>query len=250
MSQFVCELVMGELGRAGAPPLEAYSHALRRAARAAAPIYGTARFGRSFRARACDPRWFAGLLVSDADLEGYSAQQLWRYADTLPAEHAEIAAAIRRHAADESRHARVFGNLALTVFPSLDCAELRSRLQAMAPDLGRELRLESGDARPLDELLSTLVLINLFEIKALILVRLLAPVALAYCPEPRRGKVAAMTRALVADELRHIGYTAAFLDRAARAGHAAFIGDAMADFQATLNITTGEDLERDVAATG
>jgi len=52
-----------------------------------------------------------------------------------------------------------------------------------------------------------------------------------------------MTDALITDEIRHIRYTANYIERAVHAGYRSYVLDAMADFQAALNFNTLDELQ-------
>src|SRR4051812_36914245 len=71
--------------------------------------YDTEQFSKEYKRFAINPSLFASLLVTDADLEGYSAAQLWTYSSRI--EHEGFAAGMQQHARDEARHSRMFSNL-------------------------------------------------------------------------------------------------------------------------------------------
>lgn len=240
MTDIVSRAALQALG--AGEELRLYAAALEHACESGPP-YGVAWFGREFRRLADDPSWFASLLVSDVDLEGYSASQLWSYADGVadPA----FAVGLRVHAADEARHSRMFASLLFTLFPRLETPELRDRLKGLAPPLAPAGVAAPAPGGPLDEeQLNSAILINLHEVKALMLERLLRPALLDYAPEPQRARVAAVADRLIADEINHIRYSAAFIQSAAAAGRHDEVMDAMADFQETLNAVTLHEVER------
>ena len=222
--------------------LKNYRLALSNACKSNPPPYGQAWFGNEFRFRARDYSWFASLLVSDADLEGYSARQLWAYAGAI--DDLRFAAGLRRHAIDEARHSRIFARLLFLVFPRLDEEDLRLRLDAMAP----ELRL--SDAQPSstplkcsrEELLNSAILINLHEVKALVLEYLLRPTVIAYCDTPNERRANRLLGSLISDEIRHIRYSAEIIDAAMNDGYRNYVYDAMSDFQSLLNAATVEEV--------
>jgi hypothetical protein len=90
------------------------------------------------------------------------------------------------------------------------------------------------DARVLDELIQ----MNLGEIRTRVHQLLLAPVVTALCPARGRRRLRRMLAALLADETRHIGYTAALIERALREGDAARVRQTMARRLAEFNRMT------------
>lgn len=208
------------------------------------PPYSYNKFAANYRQLAKKPAWFAGLLMSDADLEGYSAKQLWAYSQTLA--DPDFAEAMRGHARDEARHARMFGGLLFTLFPHLGTDENKVKLGAMAPKL-KEVKASKDKAQravPKEETLNSAILINLHEIKALILEQLLTPTLQAYAESSETQSVTNIAKRLIQDEVEHIRYTAEYIEKAANSGYQEYIMEAMADFQRTLNQVTLSDLEQ------
>jgi rubrerythrin len=247
----VSELTLDALGGDDALPF--YGRALRLACEQEPPPYGMRWFGDEFRRLARDPGWFAGLLHSDAELEGYSARQLWLFADSVPTP--AFAEQLRKHARDEARHSKLFARLLLRLFPQFDTEPGRRELAAFSPTL--ELAgspppadwRSTGDRRTTDELLNAVILINLHEVQALILERLLQPCLVAYAEPQDRQHVAKVADALIRDELEHIRYTARFLE-AASSEHGDYIEVAMTDFQSVLNQLSREDVQHTRAIAG
>lgn len=218
-----------------------YEQALQRACSSVPPPYGMKWFGDTFRAKARDASWFAGLLVSDAHMEGYSAGRLWQYGERI--ENDALSQGMLRHARDEAKHAELFGRILLEVFPQLRSSQMSEQLAAYVPRFpvaGGSLSEAPGE----EELLNSLILINLYEIKALVLGQLLQPLALAHAPEASKVKVSRMLEGILRDEVRHVSYSADFIEAACAAGHQAYVFSALEEFQKTLNgITESELLE-------
>ena len=96
---------------------------------------------------------------------------------------------------------------------------------------------------PLDEdLFHSLVLINLFEIKALFLQKLLAPMLYAYS-DGSRSKALRVMESITADEIRHIRYTGALINDGCPEISPLQMLEMIADFQRMLNLTTLRELE-------
>lgn len=210
------------------------------------PTYATQRFADLFRLRGRDASWLASLLASDSYMEGYSAGRLWQYAASLG--DAALAEAMRRHARDEAKHSRMFSAAVLRTFPSLDCEDLSRELYANAPDLDHlDVAAFALDTPSDDELLNSILLINLFEIKALLLGLMTKPLIVAHAPQDRRGALGRMMDTILGDEARHILYSADFLEAKCRHGQRAEVASGLHEHQATLNLLTLKDLEADLS---
>jgi len=236
----VGDLTCRHLG--GSAMCDSYGQALRSAFLASPPIYATTGFADHYRKRARDRSWFASLLVSDCDLEGYSAGQLARYASEVGDER--FACGLIAHAADEARHSRIFASLLVGVFPQLEDTALREKLAGMAPRLKSRGYGSTVGFGAVDEgLLSSAILINLHEVKALVLEHLLRPLALAHAPEANRGKIGRQLQVLIEDEVQHIRYSAEYIRHAAASGWDAAITEMMAEYQALMNEVTEQEIE-------
>jgi hypothetical protein len=238
----VPRLTMNHLGAGSGN--SGYGGALAAVFDAASPSYASNLFAREFQRQAKDPSWFASLLVSDCDLEGYSARQLSRYSGEVG--DRRVAVGLAAHAADEARHSRMFASLVVEVFPQLRAdADLRDKLRDMAPRLrlggyGGDLAFDEVD----EALLSSMVLINLHEVKALVLEYLLRPLALAHAPVAHRDKVGRQLDVLVADEVQHIRYSAAYIDHAVSHGWRDTVIDMMRDYGQLMDDVTLEEIEQ------
>lgn len=244
MSNFISEFTIENIESGEAANLPNYYAALNNACESNPPPYGESWFGEEYRRMSRDPSWFANLLISDADLEGYSAKQLWIYANCVT--DSALAHDLRLHAIDEARHSRLFGKLLFTIFPSTVTTELREKLEEMSPKLQiKEVNEEVDNSQIMtyDESLNSLILINLFEIKALVLQRLLQPTLFAYGNSGMNPRIQSTTNSLIVDEIRHISYTAKYLEKAATTGYYDYICMAMADFQKYLNHVTLDQFE-------
>lgn len=247
MSNFISEFTIKNLESRKSLNLQNYYSALRNACESNPPPYGENWFGEEYRRMSRDPSWFANLLISDADLEGYSAKQLWIYAGSV--DDSALAHDLKLHAIDEARHSRIFGKLLFAIFPNTATDELREKLDEMSPKL--QIKEVSESAEKIEtmsyyEVLNSLILVNLFEIKALVLQRLLQPTLFAYGTSDLNPKIQSTTESLITDEIRHISYTAKYLEDAASIGYCDYIFTAMSDFQKYLNHITLDQFETSV----
>jgi hypothetical protein len=93
-----------------------YEQALHYACSFSPPPYGMQWFGEEFRRRGRDPSWLASLLVSDADMEGYSAGRLWQYGVTIADK--SLSDGMLKHAKDEAKHSKMFAGMLFETFHS------------------------------------------------------------------------------------------------------------------------------------
>ncbi|MEZ2310493.1 hypothetical protein AB6809_28010 [Paraburkholderia sp. RCC_158] len=242
---FVCRFVEEHLARSDGLARATYAKLLAHAFTGNEPPYGRAWFGNEFRRRSRDQEWLISLLLSNVDMEGYSAGRLWEYSQRLG--QTAIARGVRKHAYDEAKHSRMFARITFNTFPRIATEKLRTKLHGCAPKFesvpsGAKAEFESYDFQ---ELLNSLILINLFEIKALFLERLLTPVILAHAPDANRAKLERAMAIIVTDEVGHISYTADFLAALARQGYQEQVMVSMREFQTVLNEVTEKELDGD-----
>lgn len=201
--------------------LPAYAATLRAACAAHPPPFGQAWYGDRFRRLARDPAWVARSLLVNAAAEGQGARRLWRLAGR--AADPAVAEQIRRHALDESGHALLYLAMLDTVFPAALPARRRPAVRRLSPGYRAADRPPAGPALPPWRLLDALVQMNLGEIRTRINMLLMRPVLVACCPPAGRRRLGRMVHGLLADETRHIGYTAALIEAAAARGRAGLV---------------------------
>lgn len=217
----VVGLTLRALKARGTGSLGAYSRALRAACDASAPAFGMAWYGDRYRELASDPRWLATSLIENAAKEGEGSRALWRLAGRIAGP--EVAEQIRRHAVDESRHALVYIGMLETAFPGATADGVRRKLVRLSPRYRfKDSPPRSPAVSPL-RLLDELIQMNIGEIRTRINQLLLAPMVTGVCPRSGRRRLARMLESLMADETRHIEYTARLIDRAIRSGAEAFV---------------------------
>lgn len=238
---FVGRLTASALGNIDQKDRNHYLSLMDDAFIAAPPVYGEKWFGDMFRTLGRNADWVASLMASDSYMEGYSAGRLWQYAGVL--DDAPLSQAMLRHADDEARHSRIFTKTLFKTFPSLQTPALHDELSRNAPDLAHHPSYPDDFPCPSEEeILNSMILINLFEIKALVLGKLMQPLAVAHAPEGNKRVVERMLGAIVGDEAHHIRYSADVIEQACRQGHRDFVATALRDFQQTLNEVTAREL--------
>jgi len=245
---FLADFVLENLAVAGQPVSPTYARILQHCY-AEPPPFARAFFGKRYRELARNAEWFANSLVANSALEGYGATQIWKFASHL--ENQRHAAAVRQHSLDESRHSTMFIRMLDLTFPNIELdAGTRDRLEGLQPRY-TAARHPPIVAPPTDQLkagrdaLTELIGVHITEIRALILQHLLRPVMLTYAPNTSQRVLTRASDVLIRDESRHIGYSAAFFEEAARAGDEDFLFETFASEARVFNDLTLEELARD-----
>ncbi|MFP2923870.1 hypothetical protein ACLESO_01385 [Pyxidicoccus sp. 3LG] len=167
--------------------------------------------------------WFANVIVGNASTEGWGASKLWHLAGKTYEEH--VAALIRQHAMDESRHSRIYARMVDLVFPGTVTEALRNDFKTLAPTFRSGDRPEPLPPYTHNDVLDNLLQMNVAEIRTMVNQLLVRPVVMTYCPEGARAQVTRMLDRLMWDETRHVGYTAQLVDQALATADAEFILD-------------------------
>jgi hypothetical protein len=175
------------------------------------PVFTRPRYSEFFfHCASTVPGWLPKVVVANAEAESYGSKKLfwlWRGATA----NSQISSNVMIHAKDEARHSRVFLSLVEEAFPDSIPADL---LQSHRAQLFRVPRA-STEARftlPEDTLIDHLVQMNMGEIRTRVHMLLLAPVIYAFTPSDGKERVRAALEGLVTDEIRHIRYTAQFIE--------------------------------------
>lgn len=208
----VAELTLTALRECNTEPLPGYAQSLRSACETAPPPFGAKWYGDSYRALALNPHWLIQSLVSNAAKEGEGARQLWQLAGQI-GEH-DLAEAVRQHAVDESRHARYYISMLQLAFPEAADEELLLVLHELSPGYTSTQRPPSDPPRDHHDVMDELIQTNIGEIRTRIHQLLMRPVIYAYCPPRNKGQLQRLLDAILADETKHIQYTARIINRA------------------------------------
>lgn len=179
------------------------------------PPFGTFEYGQIYRTAAVDPRWMAVSVLTNAQREGEGATRLWSLAACAQDfEHKDL---LKRHAWDESRHSLNYLTLMKLSFPGALSPEFATSLRQLSPRFSMADEpvpvSESGFARTptLDDFLQ----MNIAEIRTAIHHTLQRPMLSSHVPDRNRSKIKRLQDDLLSDELRHIAYTGALIERMA-----------------------------------
>jgi hypothetical protein len=221
-----------------------YRDALIAACRKAPPPFGTKNYENIYRDVARDPNWMVISLIQNAQGEGEGSQHLWDLAASTP--DIRVAAQVKQHAIDESRHAKAYVAMLNLTFPEVADDDFRARLASLSPGYTQRSQLKAQEGSPYASAitLDDLIQMNIAEIRTLVHHILQRPVLLRYCAPNRRDRLALLHDRLRLDEGRHIGYTAALIEEFANRGKASQVKRLMQERLSEFNAITNEDLGR------
>jgi hypothetical protein len=223
-----------------------YRDALITACRKAPPPFGTKDYDKIYRDVARDPGWMAISLVQNAQGEGEGSRHLWDLAACTP--DVRVAARVKAHAIDESRHAKAYVAMLDLTFPGVVDNEFHAQLTSLSPGYTQQSPLEPHEGSPYASAitLDDLIQMNIAEIRTLVHHLLQRPTLLGHCAPDRRRRLAHLHDRLRLDEVRHIAYTAALIEEFADRGEADAVKRLMQERMSDFNAITNEDLGRNV----
>jgi hypothetical protein len=217
----IAELTIAALRANAVGSMEGYAFALAEACDAAPPPFGMHWYGEKFRTLALDASWLAASLIQNAQVEGDGARKLWALAGRAP--DSRIARLVRQHAIDESRHALLYLAMLNLTFPGAVDAELKPLLAGISPRYGPN---DDPPTLPLERpehVLDELIQMNIGEIRTRIHQLLLRPMLRAHTTEAKRSQLQGVLDALLADETKHIAYTARLIEEAMEGGQRDYV---------------------------
>ncbi|HWO26750.1 MAG TPA: hypothetical protein VNO30_48810 [Kofleriaceae bacterium] len=203
--------------RAPADECPAYLAAVEGAVAAEPPPFGMEVYRSVYRHAAANPTWLILSLVRNAQREGQGATDLWSLAACATDGHEQKL--LKRHAVDESRHAKVYLALLDLSFPDAVDPIFRSEMNAFSPDyaLAREPRPVAGSLYAKPPTLDDFVQMNIAEIRTTIHHLMQRAALETHCPAANLPRAIKLLNALLRDELSHVAYTAVLIERKAAA---------------------------------
>jgi hypothetical protein len=179
------------------------------------PPFGTEAYAEIYRAASTDGHWLAVSLITNAEREGDGAKRLWSLASC--SSDGREQQSLKRHAVDESRHALAYLRLLDLAFPDAVSPSFRSELNALSPGFSLEAELFAVEGSPYakEPSIDDFLQMNIAEIRTTIH-HLMQRSALAlHCPADNVPEVTEILNGLLNDELHHVAYTAALIERRA-----------------------------------
>ena len=227
-------------------PWPHYRDALITACQKAPPPFGTKDYSKIYRDVARDPSWMVISLIQNAQGEAEGSEHLWDLAACTP--DTRVAAQVKAHAIDESRHAKAYVAMLDLCFSGVVDNELHAKLISLSPGYTQRSPLEPHEDSPYASAitLDDLIQMNIAEIRTLVHHLLQRPMLLGHCAPERRRRLARLHDSLRLDEIRHIAYTAALIEEFANRGEADAVKRLMKERMSDFNAITNEDLGRKV----
>jgi hypothetical protein len=190
----------------------AYLEAVQSAVIAEPPPFGTDDYRSTYRHAAANPTWMVLSLMRNAQREGQGATDLWSLAACATDSHEQQL--IKRHAVDESRHAKVYLALLDLAFPDAVEPGFRKEMDAFSPDysLAQQPRPVEGSLYAKSPTLDDFVQMNIAEIRTTIHHLMQRAALEEHCPAANLPRVRKLLDSLLRDELGHVAYTAALIE--------------------------------------
>ena len=200
------------------PPVDCpvYLDTLTRALEEEPPPFCTDNYSDIYREASANGQWLAISLITNSEREGDGAKRLWSLAAC--ADDKEVQQLIKRHAVDESNHAKAYLALLDLAFPGAVEPKFRSELNQLSPSftIGQELFIVEGSPYARKPSIDDFVQMNIAEIRTTIHHMMQRPALAAHCPEPNRVRMTKILDTLLRDELRHVAYTAVLIEAIAK----------------------------------
>lgn len=203
--------------RAPEEPCRAYLEAVEGAVAAEPPPFGTDAYRDLYRHASANPTWLVLSLARNAQREGQGATDLWSLAACAP--DGDEQQLLKRHAVDESRHAKVYLALLDLAFPDTVEPSFRAQMDAFSPDyaLAQQPRPVPGSLYAKAPTVDDFVQMNIAEIRTTIHHLMQRAAIEQHCPAANLPRVTKLLGSLLRDELGHVAYTAVLIERKAAA---------------------------------
>jgi hypothetical protein len=195
----------------------AYLAAVESAVATEPPPFDTEAYRDVYRHAAANPTWLILSLVRNAQREGQGATDLWSLAACAADDHEQKL--VKRHAVDESRHAKVYLAILDLSFPDSVEPTFRRQMDAFSPDyaLAQQPSPVAGSLYAKPPTLDDYVQMNIAEIRTTIHHLMQRTAIERHCPEANLPRALKLMNALLRDELGHVAYTAVLIERKAAA---------------------------------
>lgn len=202
----IAELTLSGLYQLNTRRNEFYEEALIEACDECPPVFGTQSYGEGYRSVASNPTWLATSLVANSAQEAEGSIKLTKMAKST--KNVALASKILDHAADESRHARLYMRMLELVFPGAAEPKLVHHMRELSqiwktPKVDT-LCHEFAISATIDELIQ----MNIAEIRTRVHHLLQRPVLLNFCGKKEQSTILPILDSLMRDETIHVYYTA------------------------------------------
>jgi hypothetical protein len=192
---------------------ERYQQAIVSAAFSAPPPFCKDRYNTIYQQYAANSRWLAVSLMANAQREGQGSTDLWSLAACAldPMERQLV----KQHAIDESRHAQMYLTLLDLNFPGLVDETFREEMNVFSPGFSEHRSLEAfpDSVYAKNPTLDDYVQINIAEIRTTFHHLMQRQALENHCPAESVKPSTSVLDALLRDELSHVAYTAAMIEK-------------------------------------
>ena len=245
----VAEMVGDWLGKQTTSPLPNYHSALRDACEECPPPFGEKYYGEIYRGVAGYAEWLASSLVVNAASEGDGSTRLWELASFTPDRN--ISNQIKQHSIDEARHSRWYIAILDLTFPGSTDKKFHEQLETLSPGYTMTSPPSTNKSSPYAHPITVddLIQMNIAEIRTCVHHLLQRPMLLVHCPPRRHPKLLRLLDSLLADEIKHISYTANLIEDFAARGNSRPVNDLMKTRVNDFNEITRNELGRNVFET-
>lgn len=206
----VAELTLEAITSEAKCPLTCYASLLRAAFEDHPPAFTQKWYGEKYRSYSVDPLWLCQSLIDNSSKEGEGATKLWGLAGN--AEEPSVAEAVRVHAADEARHARLYLGMLRMAFPGSLTQETMEQLYSLTPPFTMKHYPPKNTALAWSTVLDHLIQMNIGEIRTRVHQLLLMPVIQVHCHQQKRERLRGALGSILRDETKHICYTAEIIE--------------------------------------
>jgi hypothetical protein len=203
--------------RAPGEECAAYLAAVADAVSAEPPTFGTEGYRDIYRNASANARWMIISLMRNAQREGQGATDLWSLAAcSVDGREQEL---IKRHAVDESRHAKLYLAILDLAFPDAVEPTFRKQMDTFSPDyaMTQQPSPVEGSRYAKVPTIDDFVQMNIAEIRTTIHHLMQRAALEEHCPAANLPRVIKLLNALLSDELGHVAYTAAVIESKAAA---------------------------------
>jgi hypothetical protein len=227
-----------------------YSAMVRNAVLHIDPVFYRPRYTEFFWHCAATVRgWLPSVLIANAGAEAAGSEKLWKLWQAVDY-NGEVEHDLIRHAYDESRHSRLFVKLVGRAFPSALSQQDLSALATSLPDVRKRTKTKTSPSVAEALLIDHLLQMNVGEIRTRVHMQLIGPAIFAFAPGDGRDWVEGTIFGLLADEVRHIAYTASLLEDWAIEGAGAEMASLFEERLSDFSRITVEQTEAAVRAYG
>lgn len=213
VSQFLDIVVLSMGGPESALGYPTYIESVESALDTSPPPYCNSNYYKFFFDAAEDPHWLACSLITNAEREGDGATRLWSLSATSDDEEQKIL--LKKHAIDESSHSLGYLRLLDFVFPGAVTPEFRNELKQLSPRYSNAQQPEAinGSVYSRVPTIDDYIQMNIAEVRTTIHHIMQREALLSYCPPENRDRMIKTLEALMQDELSHVAYTGALIEK-------------------------------------